>query len=285
VILSGTASDGTLGVAAIKSEGGITFAQDSRSAKYDGMPNNAIASGCIDLVLPPEKIAEELTRIRHHPYVAHPHLDTPVSERSAQMSRVFRLLKQVCKVDFSDYKPATIRRRVMRRMALRRMENLKEYVEILQRDRGEVEALYQDILINVTSFFRDPEAFQALRETVYPEILKDRTPAETIRIWVPGCSTGEEAYSHVISLLEYVTEVRADVSVQMFATDLSLSAVRRARLGSYRESIRADVSPERLMRFFNKVENGYQISKAVRDMCVFANQNVFNDPPFSHIDI
>src|SRR5262249_43311157 len=124
VILSGTASDGTLGVAAIKSEGGITFAQDSRSAKYDGLPNKAIASACIDLVLPPEKIAEELTRIRHHPYVAHPHLDTPVSERSAQMSRVFRLLKQVCKVDFSDYKPATIRRRVMRRMALRRMENL-----------------------------------------------------------------------------------------------------------------------------------------------------------------
>jgi two-component system, chemotaxis family, CheB/CheR fusion protein len=285
VILSGTASDGTLGVAAIKSEGGITFAQDSKSAKYDGMPNNAIASGCIDLVLAPEKIAEELTRIRHHPYVADPHLDAPASEHSPQMSRVFRLLKQVCKVDFSAYKPATIRRRVLRRMALRRIENLEDYTEILQRDRGEVEALYQDILINVTSFFRDPAVFQALRETVYPAILKGRSPADTIRIWVPGCSTGEEAYSHAISLLEYVTEIRADISVQIFATDLSLPAVRRARLGSYRESIRADVSPERLKRFFNKVEGGYQISKAVRDMCVFANQNVFNDPPFSHVDL
>ena len=289
VILSGTASDGTLGVAAIKGEGGFTIAQDSQSAKYDGMPNSAIASGAIDLVLPPRKIAEELTRIRQHPYVANSQrLDKadPVSaDRSEQMAHIFRILKQVCRVDFSDYKPATIRRRIMRRMALRRMENLGDYIKILQEDRTEVEALYQDILINVTSFFRDAEAFYSLREKIYPAILKGRTPAETIRIWVPGCSTGEEAYSHAISFLEYITENRADVSVQIFATDLSASAMRKARAGLYKEDIRADVSQERLKRFFNKVEGGYQISKAVRDMCVFANQNVFSDPPFSHIDL
>jgi two-component system CheB/CheR fusion protein len=288
VILSGTASDGTLGVAAIKSEGGITFAQDSKTARYDGMPHSAIASGCIDLVLSPEGIAQELTRIRHHPYVTDPELERvqhSPTDRNTLMARIFRLLKQVCRVDFSDYKPATIRRRVLRRMALRRIDDLSEYTKLLQENRNEVEALYQDILINVTNFFRDPKAFDMLAEVVYPEILKNRLPAETIRIWVPGCSTGEEAYSHAISLLEYVTKVRGDVSVQIFGTDLSDAAIRRARAGVYKESIRADVSAQRLKRFFTRVDGGYQISKAVRDMCVFANQNVLSDPPFSHIDI
>lgn len=288
VILSGTASDGTLGVAAIKDEGGITLAQDSKSAKYDGMPNSAVASGCIDLVLPPERIAEEISRIRHHPYVTDPQLDKgkpSAPDRQVLISRIFRLLKQVCRVDFSDYKPATIRRRVLRRMALRRIEDLEAYTKFLQEDRNEVEALYQDILINVTNFFRDPGTFDALRERVYPDMLRDRATRETIRIWVPGCSTGEEAYSHAISLLEYVTEVRADVSVQIFGTDLSTPAIQKARAGIYKESIRTDVSAERLKRYFNKVDGGYQISKSVRDICVFANQNVFNDPPFSHIDI
>src|SRR5215469_13943742 len=287
VILSGTASDGTLGVAAIKNEGGITIAQDSKSAKYDGMPNSAIASGCIDLVLPPERIAEEITRIRHHPYVTD-QLDKGTHlapDRQILMARIFRLLKQVCRVDFSDYKPGTIRRRVLRRMALKRIDDLDAYTKLLQESRNEVEALYQDILINVTNFFRDPGTFEALREIVYPEILRDRAAGETIRIWVPGCSTGEEAYSHAISLLEYVTEIRSDVSVQIFGTDLSAPSIQKARAGIYRESIRADVSAERLKRYFNKVEGGYQISKSVRDACVFANQNVFNDPPFSHIDI
>src|SRR5215471_6268914 len=288
VILSGTASDGTLGVAAIKNEGGITIAQDSKSAKYDGMPNSAIASGCIDLVLPPERIAEEITRIRHHPYVTDPQLDKGTQlapDRQILMARIFRLLKQVCRVDFSDYKPGTIRRRVLRRMALKRIDDLEEYTRFLQENRNEVEALYQDILINVTNFFRDPGTFDALREKVYPEILRGRSNAETIRIWVHGCSTGEEAYSHAISLLEYVAEVRADVSLQIFGTDLSAPSLQRARSGIYRESIRADVSPDRLKRYFKKIEGGYQISKSVRDICVFANQDVFKDPPFSHIDI
>ncbi len=288
VILSGTASDGTLGAAAIKSEGGITFAQDSRSAKYDGMPNSAIAAGCIDFVLPPERIAEELLRIRLHPYVANSQLeDTEQStpDRQLLMARIFRLMKQVCKVDFSDYKQATVRRRVLRRMALNRLDDLGEYTKFLLEHRDEVAALHNDILINVTRFFRDSGAFEALKGKVYPDILKSHSPQEAVRIWVPGCSTGEEAYSHAISLLEYLTDIRAEVSVQIFGTDLSVPAIQKARSGVYRESIRNDISAERIKRYFTKVESGYQINKYIRDMCIFANQNVVGDPPFSHIDI
>jgi two-component system CheB/CheR fusion protein len=288
VILSGTASDGTLGAGAIKSEGGITFAQDSRSAKYDGMPNSAVAAGCVDFVLPPQRIAEELMRIRDHPYVRNlplENVDRSTPDRQVLMARIFRLMKQVCKVDFSDYKPATVGRRVLRRMALNHLDDLGEYTKFLQDHRDEVGALYNDILINVTRFFRDPGAFEALQEKVYPDVVKNHSPAETLRIWVPGCSTGEEAYSHAISLLEYVTATRADASIQIFGTDLSAPAIQKARAGVYRDGIRADVSADRIKRYFIKVDGGYQISKFIRDMCVFANQNVFSDPPFSHIDI
>ena len=287
VILSGTASDGTLGVAAIKNEGGITFAQDTISAKYSGMPNSAIASGHIDFILKPEEIARELMRIRQHPYVnggQQKDEQVPV-EREGEMDQIFRLLKQVQKVDFSDYKPATIRRRILRRMALGRVDTLKEYLRFLQQTPKELDALHHDILINVTSFFRDPDAFEALKDIVYPAMLQGRQTSDTLRVWVPGCSTGEEAYSHAISLIEYVNKVRADVSLQIFGTDLSEEAIRTARAGIYKETIAADLPPARLRRFFSKVERGYQISKTVRDMCVFATQNVFNDPPFSHMDL
>ena len=288
IILSGTASDGTLGVAAIKNEGGITFAQDTHSAKYSGMPNSAISSGHIDFVLPPEAIARELMRIRKHPYVNDQGVDKTeeaTTNRGSEMDQIFRLLKQVRKVDFSEYKPATIRRRILRRMALGRVDNLSEYMQVLQKNPKELEALHHDILINVTSFFRDPEAFESLKTIVYPAILQGRQSSDTLRVWVPGCSTGEEAYSHAISLLEFVNKSRADVSIQIFGTDLSDEAIRLARTGIYKESIATDVSPARLRRFFSKVERGYQISKVVRDMCVFATQNVFNDPPFSHMDL
>jgi two-component system CheB/CheR fusion protein len=288
IILSGTASDGTLGVAAIKNEGGITFAQDARSAKYSGMPNSAIASGHIDFVLPPDSIARELMRIRKHPYVNDAETEKPEEvaiNRGSEMDQIFRLLKQVRKVDFSDYKPATIRRRILRRMALGRVENLRDYLKMLQENPKEIEALHHDILINVTNFFRDPDAFEALQELVYPVMLQARQASDTLRIWVPGCSTGEEAYSHAISLIEHVNKVNADVAIQIFGTDISEEAIRTARTGIYRESITTDVSPARLRRFFSKVERGYQISKTVRDMCVFATQNVFNDPPFSHMDL
>lgn len=287
VVLSGTASDGTLGLSAIKGEGGITFAQDG-SAKYDGMPASAIAAGCVDLVLPPEGIAQELGRISRHPYVTRAEIVEHVgSTKEEQLSQIFGLLRRATRVDFSEYKPPTIQRRVARRMTLHKVENLAEYVELLRSNRNEVIALYHDLLINVTSFFRDPDAFEALRRVVYPELLRQRERNNTfpIRIWVPGCSTGEETYSHAISLIEYLGEERTEVPIQIFGTDLSETAISRARAGIYKETIEADMSPVRLRRFFHRVDSGYQISKAVRDLCIFSTQNVFSDPPFSRIDL
>ncbi|MGA7460106.1 MAG: chemotaxis protein CheB [Candidatus Korobacteraceae bacterium] len=289
VVLSGTATDGTLGLAAIKGEGGITFAQEPRTAKYDGMPASAISAGYVDFVLSPEAIAHELDRIRHHPYVAGTLLEPGADGEAtvdAYMGQVFRLLRRATGVDFSEYKPPTIGRRIQRRMALNRVHKLNEYTAILHRDRGEVNALYQDLLINVTSFFRNPEAFEALKREVYPAILKARTqPTHPVRIWVPGCSTGEETYSLAISLMEFLDQEKTEVPVQIFGTDLSDGAIQQARSGIYKESIGADMSPARLRRFFHKVDEGYQISKTIRDHCIFSTQNVFSDPPFSRIDL
>src|SRR6266851_277527 len=287
IILSGTASDGTLGLAAIKAEGGITFAQDEKSAKFDGMPHSAIAAGCVDFVLPPDAIAGELARIRAHPYLA------PSSSRTAelvpdgdpQLKDILHLLRTANGVDFSDYKPATVKRRILRRMALHKIGKLKEYVLLLRRHPSEVEALYEDILIKVTSFFRDPDAFEALKAEVFPSVLKHRSPEEPVRVWVPGCSTGEETYSQAIALIEFLGNRSADIPIQFFGTDLGQRGIEKARAGIYPQSIAADVSPERLRRFFVKVESGYRINKTIRDMCVFARQNLLQDPPFSRIDV
>jgi two-component system, chemotaxis family, CheB/CheR fusion protein len=287
VILSGTASDGTFGLAAIKGEGGITFAQDG-SAKYDGMPASAVSAGCVDLILPPEGIAKELSRIAHHPYVLGRSIEPEAvaSTKEEQLAQIFGILRRSTRVDFSEYKLPTIQRRVARRMALHKIEKLGDYVALLQKDRKEVSALYQDLLINVTSFFRDPEAFDTLRRVVYPELLSQRDHGITpIRIWVPGCSTGEETYSHAISLIEYLGEERTEIPIQIFGTDLSDNAIQRARAGIYKETIEADISPVRLRRFFHRVDSGYQISKSIRDLCIFSTQNVFSDPPFSRIDL
>ena len=287
VILSGTGSDGTLGLAAIKGEAGITFAEEPTSAKYDGMPVSAIASGCVDFVMTPAGIAGEIARIRHHPYIADGHKSEQgqLDDESA-LDLIFRLLRRKTRVDFSGYKSPTIARRIQRRMALKKIEKLKDYGALLQREPHEVGALYHDLLINVTSFFRNPEAFEAMQHVSYPAILQARTPTSApIRIWVPGCSTGEETYSHAISLIEYLGERKADVPIQIFGTDLSESAIQRARAAVYKENIEADVAPLRLRRFFIKTEGGYQIRREIRDLCVFSTQNVFNDPPFSRIDL
>jgi two-component system, chemotaxis family, CheB/CheR fusion protein len=284
VILSGTANDGTLGLAAIKDAAGITFAQDTTSAKYDGMPQSAIAAGVVDYVLPPDRIAQELTRIQKEPPLPETASDA-FDGKDRLMKDVFRLLKNFSKVDFVDYKVATIRRRILRRMHINHVTELPDYVKLLHRNPQEVEALYRDVLINVTSFFRNPEVFESLHELIYPKTLSDRSPSEPVRVWVPGCSTGEETYSHAISLVETFSDLRIEVPIQIFGTDLSENAIQRARAGIYKESIANDVSEVRLRRFFHKVPGGYQISKSIRDMCVFARQNVFSDPPFSHMDL
>ncbi|MFY9977981.1 MAG: chemotaxis protein CheB, partial [Candidatus Sulfotelmatobacter sp.] len=284
VILSGTASDGTLGLLAIKSSGGLTFAQDSGSAKYDGMPTSATSAGVVDFVFPPARIARELSRIQKAPSDSETAKDV-FDGKDPLLKEIFRLLKNVSKVDFVDYKSGTVRRRIMRRMNVHHMEDLSDYVALLHSNPQEIEDLFRDLLINVTRFFRDPEVFASLREFVYPKILTNRSSSDPIRIWVPGCSTGEETYSHAIALVETLSDLQIEVPVQIFGTDLSENAIRVAREGIYKAPFVAELSEIRLRRFFHKTEGNYQVSKTIRDMCVFARQNVFGDPPFSRMDL
>ncbi len=284
VILSGTANDGTAGLAAIKDNSGITFAQDTESAKYDGMPSSAISAGVVDYVLPPERIAQELIRIQRQPTGQKRPSDI-FDGKDRLMKEIFRLLKNFSKVDFVDYKVATIRRRILRRMNIHRVTELEDYLKLLQRSPQELEGLYRDVLINVTSFFRNPDVFAYLHDAIYPKIVAAHSNSEAVRVWVPGCSTGEETYSHAISLVETLSELRVEIPIQIFGTDLSESAIQRARAGVYKDNIVNEVSEVRLRRFFHKVPGGYQISKSIRDACVFAMQNVFSDPPFSRMDL
>jgi len=283
VILSGTANDGTIGLTAIKRHGGITFAQNIESAKYDGMPNSAVRAGVVDYVLPPDRIALELIHLHHDPEQQSPSESFDGKDR--QLREIFRLLKSFSKVDFVDYKVATIERRILRRMNINQVTDLSDYVKLLRSDAQEVEALYRDVLINVTSFFRNPEVFESLRDQVYPKILAQHSPSEPVRVWVPGCATGEETYSHAISLVEMLSELRMDIPIQIFGTDLSENAIQRARAGIYKDNIAAEIPEVRLRRFFHRAPGGYQISKSIRDICVFARQNVFSDPPFSRMDL
>jgi two-component system CheB/CheR fusion protein len=292
VILSGTGSDGTLGARAIKAEGGIVFAQDLESAPHDGMPRSAIASGCVDLVLPPTGIAKELSRLSRHPYVITPPGHEPADEPSPVSPKekdglrsILALLRRTTGSDFSAYKPPTIKRRIARRMALGGVETLEEYADYLAGHADEVQALQQECLITVTSFFRDPATFEALCREVAPRLLKDRAPGAPVRVWVPGCATGEEVYSIVICLLEAAGEQGTTPSFQVFGTDVSESALERARSGQYLAHIAQDVSAGRLQRFFSEVDGGYRVMKAIRDMCVFARHDVTRDPPFSRMDL
>ena len=316
IVLSGTGTDGTAGMEEIKAEGGITFAQDPATAKYDGMPRSAIDSGCADFILAPKDMAKELRRIQHHPYV---HLESrdadteieepkgagssekePASEEygekelfsaisSPSHARDFGILlaqlRKVSGVDFRQYKPSTIHRRSLRRMLLLKIDSLRDYASYLSDHPEECQRLYDDVLIPVTSFFRDFEAFESLKTQVYPSIVKDRGNKGTIRMWAPGCSTGEETYSLAMTLLEFLGDRASSFQVQIFGTDLNERGIQKARAGVYRASIADEVSPERLQRFFVKVDEGYRVNKAVRDMCVFARQNVATDPPFSRMNV
>ena len=288
VILSGMGSDGTLGLEAIKAEGGITLAQEPRSAKNEDMPRSAIAAGCVDFVLAPEDIARELVRLGRHPYVAAAGSLPGVSAEgpaSDGLARILLVLMQATGADFSGYKTTTLERRIARRMAVRRIPTLEEYAQHLEGDKEETEALYQDCLISVTSFFRDAAVFQALDERVLPAFFADRPADAPIRVWVPGCASGEEAYSIAICLLEAAGQKPSNPTFQIFGTDLSDDALKKARAGLYLENIAQHVSPERLRRFFSKVDGHYQISKALREMCVFARHDLTRDPPFSRMDL
>jgi two-component system CheB/CheR fusion protein len=293
VILSGTGSDGTLGIHAIKGAGGVTFAQNEESARFSAMPRAAIERGYIDSVLAPRAIAEALAGIARHPLASRqpdsnvdPIFDDgkkPSDDESLKL--IFRVLRNTCNIDFTHYKRGTVRRRLERRLVLHQMTALSDYVGLLQSNRGEALALCQDFLIHVTSFFRDAETYEDLTKIVWPRLLENRSPKTPLRIWVPGCASGEEVYSIAISLIEYLGERTDGMRIQIFGTDVSDAAIDTARAGRYIENIARDVSEERLRRFFIKINAQYQVAKPVRDLCIFSRHDVLRDPPFSRIDM
>src|SRR5579862_6977949 len=327
VVLSGTASDGTLGLEAIKAEGGITFAQDD-SARYDAMPRSAVAAGCVDLVLSPADIARELGRIARHPYVAgqsiellipagsEPATGAPVDEAppparekshrpgkpaagavppvhgespaDAKATDSYRTvlshLRNYSRVDFSLYKSATLQRRIARRMVLSRRDTLEDYASFLRGNTAELEALYADVLINVTTFFRNQDAFEVLEHKVFPALLKQRGD-DPLRVWALGCSTGQEAYSIAMTFMEAADKAEHARPMQIFATDLNDVLLHKARQGLYAKGVTKDVSPERLRRFFVEEQGGYRVIKPLREMVIFARQNLITDPPFSRMDL
>jgi two-component system CheB/CheR fusion protein len=285
VILSGNGHDGAAGLKEIKAAGGITFAQEIGSCKFSGMPESAVATGCIDYVLPPAEIARELERIANHEIIKREQPSEGLSGVEGDLARILALLRTNAGVDFSCYKQTTLRRRINRRMVLKRIESLADYLKLLQKNREEVELLFHDILINVTGFFRDPAAFQALKKKVFLRIIRDKPPISPIRIWVPGCATGEEVYSLAICLHEFLGKNKNNKAIQIFGTDISENMVARARAGIYPRNIESEVSPDRLRRYFQKTNGGYQISKFIRDTCIFAKQNLVEDPPFSKLDL
>ncbi|MGV3662303.1 MAG: chemotaxis protein CheB [Prosthecobacter sp.] len=282
VVLSGSGSDGSLGIESIKAEGGITFAQDE-TAEHGHMPRNAIATGCVDFVLAPAAIASEIARIARHPYVL-------AGEGRAGLpwpghARITEIVRRSSGVDFTHYKSNTMYRRITRRMVLHKLESAEDYEEMLRRSPEEVESLYQDLLINVTSFFRNPDAFDTLAAKILPALLAGRPGHEPVRIWTLGCSTGEEAYSLAMTFAECAEAAESPAQLQLFATDLSAGAIEKARAGLYPHSIEQDVSPERLRRFFVAEEGGYRICKAIREQCIFSRHNALTDPPFSRLDL
>ena len=285
VVLSGSGSDGTAGMGLIRAEGGITIAQD-QSAQHASMPASAAATGSVDFVLPPARIAAELVRISRHPYVRHPIDDASrLPGAGSSLTRVLEQLRLATGVDFSSYKRNTLFRRVTRRAVLHKMEDLRDYARLLQSSPAEIEALYQDVLINVTTFFRNPEAFEVLKTKVFPRLVRDRSRHDPLRVWSIGCSTGEEAYSLAMAYVEFAESARVQVPLQVFASDLNGAGVEKARAGVYSRAIAHDVSPERLRRFFFEHEGTYRISKVIRDTVVFARHNVLTEPPFSRIDL
>ncbi|WP_309607455.1 chemotaxis protein CheB, partial [Flavobacterium sp.] len=285
VVLSGTGTDGTKGLKAIKEYGGTTFAQDEESADYDGMPNSAVNAGVVDFVLPAENIPEKILNLSANNGKTITNQNT-LPQNDIVFKQIISLLRVRKGTDFTYYKQTTVHRRIFRRMALNKNENPSSYLAFLRENKAEQDCLYQDLLIQVTSFFRDPKVFDNLCHSVFPHILKNKTSTDNIRVWVAGCSTGQEAYSIAICLKEFLGNkgFSGERGVRIFASDLSDSAIIKARIGIYSENDIADISEERLTAFFIKKNNTYQINKEIRDSCVFTTHNFLKDPPFSKVD-
>jgi two-component system, chemotaxis family, CheB/CheR fusion protein len=286
IVLSGTGSDGTLGLQAVKGAGGLTLAQEERQAKYPFMPRSAILTGSVDHILPVEEMPAELVRYLQHPYLgAPPRTVSATRQFESFVDKILLLIRTTTRHDFTGYKPNTIRRRIERRMALHKLNRIADYYRYLQENHEEVRFLFQDLLITVTSFFRDPEAFKILSDKVIEEIVARKETGDAVRVWVPGCASGEEAISLAILLTEARERQGKAVAIQVFATDIDAAAINRARQAEYPESIAADVSPERLKNFFIKKDNAYKLRPEIRETLVFATQNLITDPPFSKLDL
>jgi two-component system CheB/CheR fusion protein len=286
VVLSGNAHDGTAGLKAIKMAGGITFAQDE-TATFKGMPSSAVAEGVADFVLSPAEIAQELERIskRTHLFTKIRAVEANINDADEGLADIIQLLRKTVGVDFTHYKMSTIKRRILRRMVLHKAETLVEYYLLLKKSNPETVLLYQDLLINVTFFFRDADSIEFLKKTILPAILASKSSNEPVRIWVPACSTGEEAYSLAIILMELLGDNPEETDIQIFATDLSETAIAKARVGTYTVLELAEVPEAYVKKYFLKTESGYRINKQIRDICIFAHHNVFKDPPFSRLDL
>jgi two-component system, chemotaxis family, CheB/CheR fusion protein len=288
VILSGTASDGTFGLKAIRAAGGVTIAQDA-SARFQSMPRSAITEDVVDMVLSPADIAKELERLGKKSFVIEDAMTESADEdiiiSEDEIRQIIQMLRKSVGVDFSHYKLNTINRRIIRRMLLHKLETLDDYILYLKQHANEINLLYQDMLINVTTFFRDPDSIEYLSKTLLPRIIKNKPPNEPIRVWIPACSTGEEAYSIAMLLVELAGEKSGIKPIQVFATDLSEQAILKARMAIYSVNELINVSPKQLQRFFTKVDGSYRVVKSLRDLCIFAPHNVLKDPPFSRIDL
>jgi len=288
VVLSGTGSDGTLGARAIKVEGGMVMVQTPASSEFDGMPQSALATGLVDYELPPAEMAAQLMAYVAHAFGRPPRVTSvamPLSENA--LKKIFVLLRAQTGHDFSQYKPSTIYRRIERRMAVHQIDAIESYVKYLQQTPVEVQALFNDLLIGVTNFFRDPAAFAVLQTQVIPKLFEGKPAGSAVRVWCTGCSTGEEAYSIAILLQEQLEQLKTSYKVQVFATDIDSRAIAVARIGLYPASVATDISAERLVRFFTLESDGsaYRVHKGIRDMLVFSEQDVIKDPPFSKLDL
>jgi two-component system CheB/CheR fusion protein len=283
IILSGTGTDGTLGLRAIKAESGLTIAQEPQSAKFQGMPRSAITAGVVDVVQPASQLSDPL-----HAYarsLMRPALPLPGRDAPQALHKIFILLRDRTGTDFAFYKENTIHRRIERRMHVHQIETLHQYLRFVLANPHELDALFQELLIGVTSFFRDPQAFEVLVHKGLPLLVKGKPEGATLRAWVPGCSTGEEAYSLAILIREYLMQRKLRLTVQLFASDIDSRAIETARHGLYPIGIAGDIAPERLQRFFTKEDHSYRVKKEIRDLVVFATHNVLIDAPFTKLDL
>lgn len=286
IVLSGTGSDGTLGIRAIKGAGGMVMVQDEETAKFDGMPKSAIATGLVDYILPPQRMGEQLLKYIEHPFVAASDKKIDIDlEANDAMSKILLAIRARTGVDFTYYKPNTIVRRIERRSSVHQIPNIEDYYKLLSESPTEVNVLYKELLIGVTKFFRDNEAFEILRNKVIPDIFDNKSIGEIIRIWIPGCSTGEEAYTLAIMFREHMNKIEKEYDVKIFATDIDKDAIEYASIGSYPESIVTDVSENLIKKYFTKNGSTFKVIDSIRQMVIFATHNLIKDPPFSKIDL